>query len=239
MRFFFNCAVCSCLSFLTAVLLMASSACADVRLALPEDVDVLALNGENITMEKNANLPNGVSQLVIRYEGLLYSSDDNTAFPDKVQSAAYVIKFEAADQTLRLIMPAFREDFDVAQFDKKPDIKILTDRGTPVDFEFERLDSKGFAIFRDFARELESFNKTDSPAAVPPVRTETWQARTAQSTTTTAPRPEISASVELVAPEMTSSQQAEATSMSVQMLKFWWQQADAESRKQFMNWIEH
>ena len=70
-------------------------------------------------MEKNANLPNGVSQLVIRYEGLLYSSDDNTAFPDKVQSAAYVIKFEAADQTLRLIMPAFREDFDVAQFDKK------------------------------------------------------------------------------------------------------------------------
>ena len=239
MRNFFSSVAYSCLIILGGVLMMTSSVCADVRMELPTDVDVFAVNGEIVMIENVVQLPDGVSQIVVRYDGLLHSGDKNSAFPDQVQSAAYVIKFDAADEVLQLIMPQFREAYDVVQFDKNPDILILAAEGKPVDFKYERLESQGFAIFRDFERELERFNKTDSPAAVPPVRAETWQARTSQGgSAATAPRLEETGSVELIPPSMTPSQQDEATSMSVQMLKFWWQQADDVSRQQFLDSID-
>ena len=222
----FKSVVCSFLVFSVFFGAMASVVWADVKLKLPKDVDVVALNGEGTSIENVASLPDGVNQIVIRYDGLLKSADRNSAFPDQVQSAAYVVKFEARDASLQLAMPEFRDGYDVKQFDKNPEIG-LTDNGKPVDMKYERLDTQGFTIFRDFERELEKFNKTDSPAAVPPLRNDSWQARTGTV-----------ASAEMVAPEMTPAQQAEATSMSVQMLKFWWQQADEASRQQFLDWVK-
>lgn len=210
--------------FLIHMICMASSAWAGVTLHLPEGIMAVATNGKNTRTVDKADLPAGVNQIAVRFMGKLVSQPYNE---NKLRdSDVFVLKFTATGTPLLMQIPLIDSKSQLDRFNRKPNIQILDGKGRPVPLHMDKLAKGGLQIGRDYAEELISFNQTDSPAALKPSagKTPAPAAVTALAVTTPPPAP---------APSKTYDQKKVA-----EMLKFWSEQADQKTWKEFIEWAK-
>jgi len=194
-----------------------SPAWADVTLQLPQNITILAENGKNTKMNKRASLPDGDNQIVVQFQGeLSRKHEDKDA--DFEYSDTFVIRFNALNQTLKMVTPRINRLLELEKWNKKPDIRILDSAGRELDIQIARLKKDGFQIFRNYETELEAFNKTDSPAAV--------------DTLSSVSEDSVSPPAAQVSPK-NQSQPQDKTDMAEDMLDYWYQQADEEAKARF------
>ena len=206
---------------------------AAVTLQLPKNICVLAVNGKNTRFYNNAELSDGINQIVIQYRGEFNqrgSRDRNIESSD-----TFVIKFMAENQTLEMISPWIKTIYQLESWNKSPDIRFVNPAGDALEFKISRLEKNGLQIFRDYAQELEGFNKTRAPAAVPPASFGVSSVNASAPAPLTAATPAAPSAAATAADP--SEQSASKAGMAEGMLKYWYQQADEATRQKFKAWI--
>jgi uncharacterized protein YccT (UPF0319 family) len=230
-------AVTLCLSFL------GESTRAGVTLELAEDVTALVVNGKKARVEGDLSLPDGVNQIVVRYQGVLGRGGD-MAYSD-----VFVVRFEAEHQTLKMVIPRITRESALDRFNREADIKIVDASGNRLVVKTAKLKKDGFQLSRDYEAEVALFNQTDSPAAVSTAPRSTSQvnkkvpvSRKGAEEQQSAPQIFAGAQVSEKDPAPSGAKAASEPSVNSdtaeEMLKYWYQQADQETRERFKRWID-
>jgi len=202
-------------------LLVSVQASAEVTLTLGPCVQTHVVNGDekNAVAGESLTLANGTQQLVVDCEAMLGRSDDD-AFPES--SETFVLLFDAADAVLTLSAPRLQTRQDMEAFNLQGDFSLTNAEGDPLSYQIGVLEKEGFQVFRDYLDELETFNRTSAPAAL---RMQLPGAHAAAGNVTDAV-PQVG---EQGAPDQETVRQ---------MLRYWYLQADAETRNEWKNWIQ-
>ncbi|WP_063344487.1 DUF2057 domain-containing protein [Vibrio jasicida] len=208
-------------------LAMSGMAFADVTVNVPDDVSVLAANGEKVKLsggffasEKSFTLPDGVNQVVFRYAPYFSQGNDRLS----VESDVIVTRFDATDAELTLQLPEYRDLREAENKIKDLDWKLVDASGNAIAVEQDKLMKPGMQIGRDYVREVEDYNKAGGVAAVGVVSAAVIQPATLPA--------KIPADMKQTKPET-----MKADSTAEEMLHFWYQKADAETQARFKAYI--
>jgi len=195
--------------------LLISSASADVLVKLADDVTLLAENGKTnsssgtfLRKEKHV-LSNGINQLLVRYSAEVKGARNDRSLE---QTDAFVILFSASDEQLVLAAPSIKSHSDLEKFNRSGGWKLINEQGFQLDIKEASLKYQGFQLNRDYEEELAKFNLSNSSAAY-----------------STAPGNPLKSESEIGG--------APLNGMEIQMLKYWYRQADIKTRNQFENWV--
>lgn len=186
-----------------------------VVIELGPGVVLLAANGESVEERtentSNAILPNGINQLVVHYEAEIKIASNEYELEN---SKSYVIVFDGVDQHLNLSVPHIKTQRQLEKFNIQGDWKLSDKSNQAIQYKADILNKEGFQLNRDYERELEGFNLTNSPAAI------RFKNRPYEGSDDS-PKSELSGQSE----------------MAGKMLEYWYMKADAETKDSFKAWI--
>ncbi|MGR5410058.1 DUF2057 family protein [Vibrio alfacsensis] len=201
-------------------LAMSSMAFADVTINVPENVSILAANGEKVKVsggffasEKTVTLPDGINQVVFRYSPFFSQGNDRVS----VESDAIITRFNATDATLTFQLPKYRDLREAESKIKDLDWKLIDASGNAIAVEQDKLIKPGMQIGRDYVREVEDYNRTGGVAAIA-----------------------VAGAVQPAKIPTQANQAAvavKADSTAEEMLHFWYQKADAETKARFKEYV--
>ncbi|MGR5238794.1 DUF2057 domain-containing protein [Vibrio alfacsensis] len=203
-------------------LAMSSMAFADVTVNVPDDVAILAANGEKVKVsggffasEKSVTLPDGVNQVVFRYSPFFSQGNDRVS----VESDVIIARFDANNAELTFQLPEYRNLREAEVKIKDMDWKLVDTSGNAIAVEQDKLIKPGMQIGRDYVRETDDYNRAGGVAAIAVVGA-------VQPVTLPAKLPEEAQQVA-----------AKADSTAEEMLHFWYQKADAETKARLKAYI--
>lgn len=217
-----------------------SPALADVKVELPDALRVVAMNGSSSNVSKSVTLPDGTNQIVVRV-----IKDVGKRFDSEMEySDAYVIKFSAQNETLELLAPKISNVRDIRAFNRDPKLELISKDKTKIHFDQDKLEKSGLQFIRNFEEELAVFNTTSSPASlqVPPGKQNTKE-QLGEEPTTVKKRTTIEefgstpTESNSTPPSVQPVVQPKSNEMAEDMLKYWYEQADDETRKKFKEMI--
>lgn len=148
------------------VLMFSYTAQADVVVNIDKDLQLLAINGEELTGSfghtPQVTLSDGINQLVLRAEKVIHMGGNK----NKYKSPAIVVKMVANNSQL-LVQPSIniRDETMSKEFDRNPGVTVISQQGK-VEYTQDVLLSRGMGLFRDYEKELVRFNQSNSTAAV-------------------------------------------------------------------------
>ncbi|MBE3651421.1 DUF2057 family protein [Vibrio navarrensis] len=189
-------------------------AAAEVTLTVPDEVTLLVANGKTpklsgslFATSKTATLPDGENQIVFRYEPFFSQGNDRIG----VESDVIVAKFTANGSELSFFMPKYR-DHRVAESEiKQLDWQLIDADDQTVEKTEDKLIKEGLQIGRDFHREVEDYNRAGGIAAI------------GAPLTVAALKPVVEGH--------------QASSAAEEMLHFWYEKADDETKARFKAFI--
>ncbi|WP_413110793.1 DUF2057 family protein [Thaumasiovibrio sp. DFM-14] len=201
---------------------------AAVDVTLHQDLELLAVNGEEVGVtlvsKRSVSLDNGTNQLVVRVSKLISSGGEYT----KLRTDPVVVTFDTADKVLQ-VEPTrvITRNAHLQDFDKAPSVLIKEGESVYTDFHQGVL-PRGTSMIRDIAKELENYNikqgfianEPKPSIAIKPAIAITAQSKSVQPDFTNIPKSNPSTSVT----DFTAPMQA----MYLQMT--------AEERKAFLSW---
>ncbi len=207
-------------------LLFASQAWAEPTLSFPNSAELLVVNGKATESDSPVTLSEGKNQIVLKY---------NTSFRQQGQqkrfsSEAIILSFEASNQTYKLILPKLKSSSDADKFNSTPAIKLSDNKGQAVNYDTDILTKEGLQLGRDYSDEISLYNQSGANAAVNhfSVEKQTAKVHSADVVATTA------LAKSSVNKQATTQSKEIPDQINVgQMLDFWYQQADEETRKAF------
>ncbi|HGF7191912.1 TPA: DUF2057 domain-containing protein [Vibrio cholerae] len=203
-----------CLTCLLA-LCFAASASAKVTMEIPDTIDLLVVNGESPKLSggffdatKKLELEDGEQQIVFRYSPYFSQGNDRII----IDSEVVIATFDAANQALRFDMPKYRDAPQATKAIKTMQWQLLDQQGKAVELRQDRLIKEGMQIGRNFEFETAEYNKKGGVAALT-----------------------SSMAVQPIAQQEISN--ATAMSAAEEMLHFWYNKADAETKARFKAFV--
>lgn len=207
-------------------LLFASQVWADPTLSFPSSAELLVINGKSTEADSPVTLRVGKNQIVFKY---------NTSFRQQGQqkrfsSDAIILSFEARNQTYNLILPKLKSSSDADEFNSTPAITLSDSKEQAVGYDTDILTKEGLQLGRDYSDEMSVYNQSEASAAIAGfvIGKETANVHNAEAITLTS-LPKSPASKQATSQSKESPEQINVG----QMLDFWYQQADKETRKAF------
>jgi uncharacterized protein YccT (UPF0319 family) len=205
---------------------------ADVTIKIPDNVDLLSVNAGDPTTNSSgffssgatATLPDGVNQIVFKYEPFF---DVNRDERKVISSKAIIARFEATDAELTLNVPTYR---DARQAQKNIDNLewSLTDKnGQVVSVVEDKLIKDGMQIGRDYNREADDYNRKGGVAALTLATTAAVTTTATTAAATTAAQPTT----------LPATAPAAGDNTAEEMLIFWYNKADVETKARFKEYI--
>ncbi|NLS12060.1 DUF2057 family protein [Vibrio sp. SM6] len=208
-------------------LALSGFAAADVKINLPEGVDLLVVNdaraevtGGLFASESSATLPNGSNQIVFRFEQFFSSKNDS----ESVISDAIIATFNATDTELDLVVPNFRTVKQAKANMADLDWQLVDTSGQVIAVTQDKLVKKGLQIGRDYVREAADYNRKGGIATL---------ARLAQPYAISPQANVIATTTEQTAPTQSSAMDSTAE----EMLHFWYNKADEATRARFKAFV--
>lgn len=198
--------------------LLSISAYAETRLELGEGIRLIAVNGEEINADSlfsgttYTKLKPGLNQVVVNYTAEIKPGDDS----ELEVTQPSVLLFKTNTSVINLIAPKMKSLADVEKFEKNLNWTLIDQNGKAIPFKVSLLVKKGFQLSRDYEDELEEFNMSNANAALPKTRI---------------------LSPQEVKTTNKQSQVMENKNMAMEMLIYWYNQADEKTRRSFKELI--
>ncbi|HBK7246406.1 TPA: DUF2057 family protein [Vibrio cholerae] len=196
-------------------LCFAASASAKVTMEIPDTIDLLVVNGSSPKLSggffdatKNLELEDGEQQIVFRYSPYFSQGNDRII----IDSEVVIATFDAANQELRFDMPKYRDAPQATKAIKTMQWQLLDQQGKAVELRQDRLIKEGMQIGRNFEFETAEYNKKGAVAALT-----------------------SSMAVQPIAQQEISN--ATAMAAAEEMLHFWYNKADAETKARFKAFV--
>ena len=216
-----------CVALCSSALLLTMPAFADVELSMPSNSELLVVNGNEVSTQDTLKLQNGINQIAFRYTGRYQHQGSQTQF----QSDVIIIKFNEKNAELALTLPRIRSSSAADKFNQSPKVMLVDANDQSIHFEQGKLIKEGLQLGRDYAEEITAYNLTEQSASL-----QLQPEGIAATQIVTAP---IVASITQAAPKPNMPPVEKSEQINVgQMLDFWYQQADEETREAFKKRIE-
>ncbi|UPR58704.1 DUF2057 family protein [Vibrio sp. ED004] len=207
---------------LLSTIIAAPQVLADVTIEVPSSADalveVLAVNeakpdleGGFFSSSKTITVPDGVNQIVFQYQ-LAFSQGNDREFVD---SDAIIATFDATDTTLTFDMPKFRNANEAKKGFQNLDWKLVDENQNAISVKQDKLIKDGMQIGRKYPQEAKEYNQKGGIAAL----TVGASAGVAQPVT-------LPAKID-----------ANAANTAEEMLYFWYEKADAETKQKFKDYV--
>ncbi|MCK6264347.1 DUF2057 family protein [Vibrio sp. ZSDE26] len=202
----------------TCALLVSQAAFADVTVQIPDNIDLYIANGEKpelsggfFSSNKTLTLPNGENQIAFRHNVYFDKSNDRVS----IEGDTIIATFTAQDKELTFSLPRFRNEREAQAQIKDLDWALVDSSDQAIEVKQDKLMKDGMQIGRDYQREVEDYNRAGGIAAI--------AAGAAAVLPATLPEP-----VPAQLPETSAS-----SATAEEMLHFWYDKADAETKARF------
>lgn len=193
-------------------------------LRLSNDIDLLVLDGKKVSSSllrgaDSIELENGPHQLVFRVEKTIrLSSHEEHLYI----SPPLVISFNTQlVSQVNFHLPRLGNERDATHFDSAPRVELLDGDSMPIPMKLDILTITSTAKIIDYERETERYNKASRHASLP------------QFATMMADDSSLLSGVSELDRVPPQSQ-----TLTEQRLKYWFQQADPQTRSNFLQWAE-
>lgn len=207
----------------TAALLTSTASFAGV-VTSSSNIDFLAVDGQKpgkslLKEARSFNISDTQThQVVVRVSEIIRSGSDRTLF----ESDPIIVTFKGTADDIVISAPRLETERDANAFKKSPHISVKTVSGVEVATKQEYLKQEGFLPGVNLVENLSEYNSSGAPAAV------------ASLASTTMPA---------ALPGFGKAQKGKITvqgeNVAEQMLQYWYQQADKETQKRFLNWAQN
>ncbi|MBJ9121542.1 DUF2057 family protein [Citrobacter koseri] len=193
-------------------------------LRLSNDIDLLVLDGKKVSSSllrgaDSIELDNGPHQLVFRVEKTIrLSSHEERLYI----SPPLVISFNTQlISQVNFHLPHLETEREAAHFSTTPRLELLDGDAMPIPVKLDILAITSTAKIIDYETETERYNKADKRASLPQFAT-----MMADDSTLLSGISELDA----VPPQ--------SQALTEQRLKYWFKQADPQTRNNFLQWVE-
>ncbi|WP_210448970.1 DUF2057 family protein [Vibrio crassostreae] len=211
---------------LLSTIIAAPHAFADVTIEVPSSADALvevlavneakpALEGGFFSSSKTITVPDGVNQIVFKYQ-LAFSQGNDREFVD---SDTIIATFDATDTALTFDMPKFRNTNEAKKGLQNLDWKLVDENQNAISVKQDKLIKDGMQIGRKYPQEAKEYNKKGGIAAL--------AMGTAAGATAAVVQPVT----------LPAKIDANASNTAEEMLYFWYEKADAETKQKFKEYV--
>lgn len=209
-----------------ACLLMVPNLLQAAELIIPEQFDVLSVNGADypftIGLEKTVQLQPGRNVVVLEYDKIYDAVYGDSH--DRIKSAPFgVVLHVQANDKLRLDGPAFDNGTDARRYAKSPTVTVHNAEQKTVAVQLVPVQQIGEAL----VAKTEGLAKTENVAPTP-------SPTNAESASMTASKAMVSTASAVAA---TPAADGKPAINALDMLNYWWQQATPEQRAAFLQGI--
>lgn len=215
------------LAALATVALLTSTASFAGVVTASSNIDFLAIDGQkpskNILKETKSFTINDTNthQVVVRVSEVVRSGSDRSLF----ESDPIVVTFKGLTEDIHISAPHLDNERDASQFKSNPQITVKTASGKVLETKQEFLKQEGFLPGVNLVENLAEYNSSGSVASVASFATTTLPAAIAT----------VGANGKVSKGKVT----VQGENAAEQMLQYWYQQADAETQKRFLNWVKN
>lgn len=174
------------------------------------NINFLAFDGQKV--KKNSTLQVNDSQLhqvVLDVSGIYRAGSDDTFF----ESDPIILTFNGRSDDIHIIAPELRSENEVEKFKKTPNFKIVSVSGQAIDYKQDYLKGEGFMPNSRVVENLARYNGGNGVAAVKSL---------------------VMSPIVGMLPNDGVKGQGE--NIAEQQLQYWYQQADKETKKRFLDW---
>ncbi|MEZ9482173.1 DUF2057 family protein [Vibrio splendidus] len=210
---------------LLSTIIVAPNVLADVTIEVPSSADALVevlavneakpdLDGGFFSSSKTITVPDGVNQIVFKYQ-LAFSQGNDREFVD---SDTIIATFDAADTALTFDMPKFRNTNEAKKGLQNLDWKLVDENQNAISVKQDKLVKDGMQIGRKYPQEAREYNQKGGIAALT-VGASAGAAAEAQPVT-------LPAKID-----------GNAANTAEEMLYFWYEKADAETKQKFKDYV--
>ena len=193
-------------------------------LRLSNDIDLLVLDGKKVSSSllrgaDSIELDNGPHQLVFRVEKTIrLSSHEERLYI----SPPLVISFNTQlISQVNFHLPHLETEREAAHFSTTPRLELLDGDAMPIPVKLDILAITSTAKIIDYETETERYNKADKRASLPQFATMMADDSTLRSGIS---------ELDAVPPQ--------SQALTEQRLKYWFKQADPQTRNNFLQWAE-
>ncbi|CAK2057828.1 conserved exported hypothetical protein [Vibrio crassostreae] len=209
---------------LLSTIIAAPHAFADVTIEVPSSADALvevlavneakpALEGGFFSSSKTITVPDGVNQIVFKYQ-LAFSQGNDREFVD---SDTIIATFDATDTALTFDMPKFRNTNEAKKGLQNLDWKLVDENQNAISVKQDKLIKDGMQIGRKYPQEAKEYNQKGGIAAL---------------------TVGASAGAAVVQPvTLPAKIDGNAANTAEEMLYFWYEKADAETKQKFKDYV--
>lgn len=195
-------------------LCFAASASAKVTIDIPDTIDLLVVNGSSPKLSggffdatKKLEIDDGEQQIVFRYSPYFSQGSDRII----IDSDVIIATFDAANQDFTFDMPKYRDAPQATKAIKKMEWQLVDQQGKAIEMRQDRLIKEGMQLGRNFEFETAEYNRKGGIAAL---------------TSSIATQP-------LTQQEASNA----AASAAEEMLHFWYNKADEETKARFKAFV--
>ncbi|MEZ9184967.1 DUF2057 family protein [Vibrio splendidus] len=210
---------------LLSTIIVAPDVLADVTIEVPSSADALVevlavneakpdLDGGFFSSSKTITVPDGVNQIVFKYQ-LAFSQGNDREFVD---SDTIIATFDAADTALTFDMPKFRNTNEAKKGLQNLDWKLVDENQNAISVKQDQLVKDGMQIGRKYPQEAREYNQKGGIAALT-VGASAGAAAVAQPVT------------------LPGKIDGNAANTAEEMLYFWYEKADAETKQKFKDYV--
>ncbi|MEZ9867037.1 DUF2057 family protein [Vibrio sp. 10N.261.51.A4] len=211
---------------LLSTIIAAPQVLADVTIEVPSSADALVevlavneakpdLDGGFFSSSKTITVPDGVNQIVFKYQ-LAFSQGNDREFVD---SDTIIATFDATDTALTFDMPKFRNTNEAKKGLQNLDWKLVDKNQNAISVKQDKLIKDGMQIGRKYPQEAKEYNQKGGIAALTVGASAGVAAAVAQPVT------------------LPTKIDGNAANTAEEMLYFWYEKADAETKQKFKDYV--
>ncbi|MGX2969778.1 curli polymerization inhibitor CsgI-related protein [Ursidibacter sp. B-7004-1] len=183
------------------------------------NINFLAFDGQKVKKSTKLEVnDSNQHQVVVEVSSIYHSGSDSSFF----ESQPIVITFAGSTEDIKITAPDLRTDSNVAEFKKMPKFSVKTASGKELEYKHDYLKGEGFMPNANIVENLSNYNSSDNVASLKSLAVTPMAAMMPTSNGKAAK----------------GKVMVQGENIAEQQLQYWFQQADKETQKRFLDWAK-